>query len=248
MERKRGLGYNLSLPFSLSLSPPLLLSSSSMQGSGQSVAFDYQSPAAPLLAPWHEHHIRRSDLHRNVSVSIVVSKFTIYRHSRRSPVSETLLCWSSRLSAFIFWVSPSSCIFYQLLVFFLFFFYLFSSYLHSSCWREVKLYMGTSFGEAVFFRCLARWWGLFKNIDVKIQLFSFSSPPIRRRRESKGARGRKEKGIYLRSTLDRVSFQQKASFFSTRSCVHVNRSCLPFVAILYQTAICYVWTRVFLQD
>lgn len=103
MERKRGLGYNHSLPFSLSpYLPPLLISSSSMQGSGQSVAFDYQSPAAPLLAPWHEHHIRRSDLHRNVSVSIVVSKFTIYRHSRRSPVSETLLCWSSRLSAFIF--------------------------------------------------------------------------------------------------------------------------------------------------
>lgn len=194
----------LSLPI-----PPPLLSSSSVQGSGQSVAFDYQSPAAPLLAPWHEHHIRRSDLHRNVSVSIVVSKFTIYRHSRRSPVSETLLCWSSRLSAFIFgsllllaysiscWCFSSS------------FFNLFSAYLHSSCWREVKLYMGTSFGDAVFFRCWARWWGLFKNIDVKIQLFSFSSPPIRRRRERKGARGRKEKGIYLRSTLDRVSFQQK---------------------------------------
>lgn len=74
--------------------------------------------------------------------------------------------------------------------------------------------MGTSFGETVFFRCLARWWGLFKTIDVKIQLFSFSSPPIRRRRECKGARGRKEKGIYLRSTLDRVSFQQKLLFFS----------------------------------
>lgn len=94
-------------------------------------------------------------------------------------------------------------------------FYLFSSYLHSSCWREVKLYMGTSFGDAVFFRCRARWWGLFKNIDVKnpaLQFF-FSSPPIRRRRECKGARGRKEKGIYLRSTLDRVSFQQKVFFF-----------------------------------
>lgn len=94
-------------------------------------------------------------------------------------------------------------------------FYLFSSYLHSSCWREEKLYMGTSFGDAVFFRCRARWWGLFKNIDVKnpaLQFF-FSSPPIRRRRECKGARGRKEKGIYLRSTLDRVSFQQKVFFF-----------------------------------
>lgn len=106
-------------------------------------------------------------------------------------------------------------------------FYLFSSYLHSSCWREVKLYMGTSFGDAVFFRCWARWWGLFKNIDVKIQLFSFSSPPIRRRRECKGARGRKEKGIYLRSTLDRVSFQQKVFFFYSflRPC----ESLLPFL-------------------
>lgn len=99
---REGLAITLASHFLSPFPPPLLLSSSSMQGSGQSVAFDYQSPAAPLLAPWHEHHIRRSDLHRNVSVSIVVSKFTIYRHSRRSPVSETLLCWSSRLSAFIF--------------------------------------------------------------------------------------------------------------------------------------------------
>lgn len=99
---REGLAITLASHFLSLPIPPLLLSSSSMQGSGQSVAFDYQSPAAPLLAPWHEHHIRRSDLHRNVSVSIVVSKFTIYRHSRRSPVSETLLCWSSRLSAFIF--------------------------------------------------------------------------------------------------------------------------------------------------
>lgn len=128
IESKRGLGYNLSLPFSLSLAPPLLLSSSSARGSGQSVAFDYQSPAAPLLAPWHEHHIRRSDLHRNVSVSIVVSKFTIYRHSRRSPVSETLL-WSSRLSAFIFLrsllllaYSISCCCWSDFLVFFFSFF------------------------------------------------------------------------------------------------------------------------------
>lgn len=172
-----------------------------MQGSGQSVAFDYQSPAAPLLAPWHEHHIRRSDLHRNVSVSIVVSKFTIYRHSRRSPVSETLLCWSSRLSAFIF---GSLLLLAYSISYWSSFFIFSSSYLRSSCWREVKLYMGTSFVDAVFFRCLARWYGLFNNIDVKIQRFSFPSPSIRWRQECNGARGRKEKGIYLRSTLDRV--------------------------------------------
>lgn len=206
---REGLAITLASHFLSLPIPPLLLSSSSMQGSGQSVAFDYQSPAAPLLAPWHEHHIRRSDLHRNVSVSIVVSKFTIYRHSRRSPVSETLLCWSSRLSAFIF--GSLLLLAYSI-----------------SCWCFSSSFLSFLFvspflllerGETIhglfirrrgfFFRCWARWWGLFKNIDVKIQLFSFSSPPIRRRRECKGARGRKEKGIYLRSTLDRVSFQQK---------------------------------------
>lgn len=206
---REGLAITLASHFLSLPIPPLLLSSSSMRGSGQSVAFDYQSPAAPLLAPWHEHHIRRSDLHRNVSVSIVVSKFTIYRHSRRSPVSETLLCWSSRLSAFIF--GSLLLLAYSI-----------------SCWCFSSSFLSFLFvspflllerGETIhglfirrrgfFFRCWARWWGLFKNIDVRIQLFSFSSPPVRRRRERKGARGRKEKGIYLRSTLDRVSFQQK---------------------------------------
>lgn len=105
-----------------------------------------------------------------------------------------------------------------------------SAYLQSSRRREVKLYMGTSFGDAAFLRCWARWWGLFNNIDVKIQRFSFfPSPPIRWRQESNGARGRKEEGIYLRSTLDRVSFQQKGFFYPIR------RPCesLCFVAILY---------------
>ena len=85
--------------------------------------------------------------------------------------------------------------------------------------------MGTSFGDAVSSRCWARWWGLFKEYTCKkIRLFSFFPPnPCGEDRSVKEPREEKEKGIYLRSTLDRV-FPAKGFF--TRSCVHVNRSCL----------------------
>lgn len=201
-----------------------------MQGSGQSVAFDYQSPAAPLLAPWHEHHIRRSDLHRNVSVSIVVSKFTIYRHSRRSPVSETLLCWSSRLSAFIFWVSFFLHILLVVAVGLLF--CLFSSaYLQSCRRREVKLYMGTWFGDAALLRCWARWWGLFNNIDVKIQRFSFFPSRLLYGEDRSLTEPKEEKRKeFISAALWIACLSSKRFFFYP-----ILRPCesLCFVAILY---------------
>lgn len=148
-----------------------------MQGSDQSVAFDYQLPAAPLLAPWHEHHIRRSDLHRNVSVSIVVSKFTIYRHSRRSLLRKHCSA-GLPVEAHSF---LGLCFLHILLV------GVFSFYPCSGPAGEVKLHIHS--GGVVF--CGSRW-ALFMIIDRESRSSVF--PPLQPRRRRK-EQWKKKKGI-----------------------------------------------------
>ncbi len=172
-----------------------------MQGSDQSVAFDYQLPAAPLLAPWHELHIRRSDLHRNVSVSIVVSKFTIYRHSRRSPFRKhcsagtplkrilfgsLLLTYSIRCCCFFFFLS-----------------------LLCSYWRGENTWaLGRRF--FFFFFCWTRW-ALFMNIDREIRSSVFSSSPAAK--TERGARKKKEGNLFCTALGSPV--HQKAILFAS---------------------------------
>ncbi len=173
-----------------------------MQGSDQSVAFDYQLPAAPLLAPWHELHIRRSDLHRNVSVSIVVSKFTIYRHSRRSPFRKHCSAGTPvKTHSFLglcFLHIPLGVVF-------------FSSFLSLLCsyWRGENTWaLGRRF--FFFFFCWTRW-ALFMNIDREIRSSVFPPLQPRRRREEQG---RKKRGIYFAQHFG-SPVHQKAILFAS---------------------------------
>lgn len=172
-----------------------------MQGSDQSVAFDYQLPAAPLLAPWHEHHIRRSDLHRNVSVSIVVSKFTIYRHSRRSPFRKHCSAGTP--------VKTHSFLGLCFLHIPLGFFFLF--YPCSVPTGEVKLHRHSGDVVFFFFFCWTRW-ALFMNIDREIRSSVFPPLQPRRRREEQG---RKKRGIYFAQHFGSPVHQKAIIFAST---------------------------------
>lgn len=91
--------------------------------------------------------------------------------------------------------------------------------------------MGTSFGDAAFLRCWARWWALFNNIDVKIQRFSFFPPLLygedRSLTEPEEERGRNLSPQHFGSCV----FPAKGFFF-TRSFAHVNRFALWLFYIL----------------